>query len=95
MVRYHGKEITEEEYEKEIDIKWKIKYLYHEYIMKGQFECKLCGRRFPMFYGNKGTFYWGDRGRYNFRGAKANLLKHIRACMKVNEKKVKEIENQN
>lgn len=55
-----------------------------------EFECGICGKRFPLYYRNKrkqergGPFsdYWGDRGRYNFRGAKANFLRHIQACEK-------------
>lgn len=39
-----------------------------------------------MFYRNqrdirhKGFSYWGNGQKYNYRGAKGNFLKHIRAC---------------
>ena len=46
------------------------------------FKCWVCGRTFPRYYVNKGDNYWGNRGRYNFRGAKANALRHVRACEK-------------
>ena len=45
-----------------------------------EFECGCCGRKFPMYYRNKGDSYWGDRGRYNFSGAKANFNRHTKAC---------------
>lgn len=66
------------------------KYNHKEYIFAAEFECGCCKKRFPMYYVNKGKTYWGNRGRYNFRGAKANFLKHIKACER--EKKMKIIE---
>lgn len=46
------------------------------------FKCEHCGRILPCYYVNKGDSYWGNRGRYNFQGAKANALRHLRACEK-------------
>ena len=50
------------------------------------FKCQICGKVLPRFYVNKGRSYWGNRGRYNFAGAKANALRHLKAC----ERKQKE-----
>ena len=44
--------------------------------LMGDYQCRWCKRWFPIFYENKGKSYWGDRGRYNFRGATANFKKH-------------------
>ena len=45
-------------------------------------KCEYCGRTLPRYYVNKGDSYWGNRGRYSFRGARANALRHLRACEK-------------
>ncbi len=54
-------------------------------------ECPLCERHFPVYYENKGHEYYGDRGRYNFRGAMANFRKHIRACRRSYPDKAKAV----
>lgn len=46
----------------------------------GFFRCGFCKRKFPLYYENKGSDYWGKSGRYNFRGAKANFNRHIKSC---------------
>ena len=51
----------------------------------GKFECPICLKHFPFFYLNHRADYWGDRGRYNFRGAKANFIRHIVFCCKKNK----------
>ena len=52
-------------------------------------QCKYCKKLFPYYYVNKGSSYLGDRGRYNFRAAKANFLKHEKACYKRKVLKIK------
>jgi hypothetical protein len=58
--------------------------------------CDYCDKEFPRAYTNKGgngkiqVVYWGNRGRYNFRGAKANFLKHRKSCKaKLDKRKLK------
>jgi hypothetical protein len=64
-------------------VKEKIDWEIHkQFLFAGEFECGYCHKRFPMFYLNKGKTYWGNRGRYNFRGAMANFIRHIRVCKK-------------
>jgi len=50
------------------------------------FKCPYCDREFPDYYENKGHNrmggYYGDQGRYNFRGARANFNRHMKACEK-------------
>ena len=54
---------------------------YHKTCLgTAEFECGVCKKRFPLYYINKRDSYWGNRGRYNFRGARANFNKHTRAC---------------
>jgi len=52
------------------------------WFMKAEFECGFCHKMFPMYYTNKGNSYYGDRGRYNWRGAQANFNKHTKCCEK-------------
>ncbi len=51
------------------------------------FLCPTCKKEFPLYYLNKreasgGYSYYGNGQKYNFRGARGNFLKHIRACAK-------------
>lgn len=53
-----------------------------------EYECGLCAKRFPLYYHNRrltesGRSYLGDRGRYNFAGAKANFHRHVNKCEKL------------
>lgn len=69
-------------------------YKHKEFIFSAEFECGCCGKRFPMYYRNKQLpeiyhrDYWGNRGRYNFRGARANFNRHIKACEKAHQEGV-------
>jgi len=63
-------------------------YGHKEFTLVAEFECGCCKRRFPMYYINKGDSYWGNRGRYNFRGARANFNRHTKACEKAHNKQL-------
>lgn len=61
-------------------------------IFGNSFICGFCGKRLPYYYRSKENNathgYYGNRGRYNFRGAKANFLRHIKKCEKVQARSV-------
>jgi antitoxin component HigA of HigAB toxin-antitoxin module len=45
-------------------------------------QCPYCKKVFPLFYKNKGSSYWGNGQRYNFRAPIANFNRHVNACKK-------------
>lgn len=57
---------------------------HKDFFFDAKFQCGICNKKFPKFYYNKGNSYWGDRGRYNFRGAVANFNRHTKSCGKKN-----------
>jgi hypothetical protein len=59
----------------------KIRESYTEYLCGG-FECNLCHRKFSVAYENERRDSWGNQWKWNFRGAKANMIKHVKACLR-------------
>jgi len=51
-----------------------------------EYVCPHCGKRLPRYYVNHAKAdrgygdYWGDRGRYNYSGAAANMRRHVATC---------------
>lgn len=63
-------------------IEYKIDFLKGNYICaKCRKEIKIAPRNHHL-EDTSNIGYLGDRGRYNFRGAKANLYRHLKACYK-------------
>jgi hypothetical protein len=47
----------------------------------GEYICKKCGKRIKIApHNTQKKGYYGNRGRYNYRGGKGALVRHLRAC---------------
>lgn len=60
-------------------------YDYHISFTEGKFNCNNCGKKFLMFYEDRGPVF----GNSDCTGiAKANFFRHLRSCYKKKPKKM-------